>query len=113
MSAAGSPASNQPTVLPDPGKHVNYTLGMILGVDDFVQEFTYLNGRDQALARDLVGYGTVSGLQISVESDARGPRVVLYVTRPCWPRCLACREHGRMALLVDGIGILQRGEQRP
>ena len=25
----------------DPAKHVKYNLGMVLGVDDFVQEFTY------------------------------------------------------------------------
>ena len=25
-------------------KHVNYTSGMILGVDDFTQEFAYLSG---------------------------------------------------------------------
>src|SRR5262245_36409737 len=50
---------------------------MILGVDDFVQEFVYLNGRDQAFARDLTGYGTVSGLQIAIETDARGSRVAV------------------------------------
>src|SRR5437763_106871 len=49
---------------PDPSKHVNYTLGMVLGVDDFTQEFAYLSGRDQRLARDLLGYGTVSGLRL-------------------------------------------------
>jgi len=30
----------------DPSKHVNYTFGMLLGVDDFKQEFAYLSGRD-------------------------------------------------------------------
>ena len=62
---------------PSAAKHVNYTLGMVLGVDDFVQEFAYLNGRDQAAARDIVGYGTLSGLQVSVSSDARGPRIAV------------------------------------
>jgi len=75
--SAGLSQSNPPAVLGDAGKHVNYTLGMILGVDDFVQEFAYLNGRDQAFARDLTGYGTVSGLQIAIETDARGPRVAV------------------------------------
>lgn len=73
---AGSP-STLPSGGPDPSKRVNYTLGMILGVDDFVQEFDYLNGRDQAFARDVTGYGTVSGLRITIETDARGPRVVV------------------------------------
>jgi hypothetical protein len=75
--SAGPSTLNQSAVLADPGKHVNYTLGMILGVDDFVQEFVYLSGRDQAFARDLTGYGTVSGLQIAIETDARGSRVVV------------------------------------
>ena len=74
MSAVTSPSAPN-AGLPNPSKRVNYTLGMILGVDDFVQEFTYLNGRDQWLARDLLGYGTVSGLGVSLDRDARGPRV--------------------------------------
>src|SRR5438093_10069693 len=60
---------------PDPSKHVNYTLGMVLGVDDFTQEFAYLAGRDQWLARDLLGYGTVSGLDVTIRTDARGREV--------------------------------------
>src|SRR5438105_9709300 len=61
----------------DPTKHVNYTLGMILGVDDFTQEFAYLAGRDQWLARDLIGYGTVSGLRVTTVTDQRGPQIVV------------------------------------
>ena len=66
----------------DPTKHVNYVQGMILGVDDLTQEFAYLAGRDQSLARDLIGYGTVAGLDVSIEVDARtqvvvGPGVAL------------------------------------
>lgn len=52
-------------VSPDPTKHVNYTLGMILGVEDFTQEFAYLSGRDQWQARALHGYGTVCGLRVT------------------------------------------------
>lgn len=62
---------------PDPTKHVNYNLGMVLGVDDFTQEFAYLSGRDQWMARDLIGYGTVRGLKVALDSDAKGPRVVI------------------------------------
>lgn len=50
---------------PDPGKHVNYVLGMVLGVDDFRQEFGYLAGRTELAARELAGYGTVRGLRVS------------------------------------------------
>jgi hypothetical protein len=62
---------------PNPSKHVNYTLGMVLGVDDFTQEFAYLSGRDQWLARDLIGYGTVSGLKVRIETDDKGQRVLI------------------------------------
>jgi len=60
-------------------KHVNYTAGMILGVDDFTQEFAYLAGRDRWLARDAIGYGTISGLSIHIEEDAeKGFRVMVH-----------------------------------
>ena len=36
---------------PNPAKHVNF--GMVLGVDDFTQEFAYLSGRDQWLSRAI------------------------------------------------------------
>ena len=63
---------------PNPAKHVNFNVGMVLGVDDFTQEFAYLSGRDQWLARDLIGYGTVRGLNVRMEVDAiKGPRVVV------------------------------------
>ena len=52
------------TAAPDPSKHVNYTQGMVLGVDDFTQEFAYLDNRDQWLPRETIGYGTVTGLQV-------------------------------------------------
>ncbi|OGW36638.1 MAG: hypothetical protein A2X58_09325 [Nitrospirae bacterium GWC2_56_14] len=57
--------ASQQTKKADPAKHVNFTQGMILGVDEFVQEFTYLSGRDQWINRDLMGYGTVSGLSVN------------------------------------------------
>lgn len=60
----------------DPCKRVNYTLGMLLGVDDFVQESAYHGARRRELARELLGYGTVHGLQVVVEPDGdRGPRL--------------------------------------
>ena len=59
-------------------KHVNYTAGMILGVDDFTQEFAYLSGRNRWLARDAIGYGTISGLSVRVEKDGgKGWRVMI------------------------------------
>ncbi len=63
---------------PDPDKHVFYSHGMVLGEDDFVQEYAYLSGRDQWLARDLLGYGTVCGLEVFADPlNASGPQVVV------------------------------------
>lgn len=60
----------------DPGRHVNFTSGMVLGVDDYRQEFAYHSARDKWIVRDFLGYGTLSGLAVSVEDDgANGPRV--------------------------------------
>jgi hypothetical protein len=61
----------------DPTKHVNYVQGMVLGVDDFDQEFTYLSERGQWLARDLIGYGTASGLAVTIEDSDKGKRVAV------------------------------------
>jgi hypothetical protein len=58
-------------------KHVNYTAGMILGVDDFTQEFAYLSGRDRWMTREALGYGTVSGLRVRVEEDDDDFRVMI------------------------------------
>jgi hypothetical protein len=76
MSSFSSvPMTTAPVTL-DSSKHVNFSLGMVLGVDDFNQEFAYLSNRDRWLARDLIGYGTVCGLDVSSEDDAeKGPSV--------------------------------------
>ena len=62
---------------PDPFQHVNYTKGMVLGVDDFTQEFTYLSGRDQWASRELIGYGTTAGLAVHLEDTANGPQIIV------------------------------------
>jgi len=78
MSDSQTSAASPSTTSPDPFKHVKYSLGMVLGVDDFDQEFAYLSNRDQWLARDLIGYGTVCGLQVTIEeADGKGPRVAV------------------------------------
>lgn len=61
----------------DPTKHVNYVEGMVLGTADLQQEFAYLSQRDQWVVRDLLGYGTVWGLQITNRTGARGPEIVV------------------------------------
>lgn len=59
----------------DPARHVNFNVGMVLGVDDYRQEFAYHSARDKWIVREFLGYGTLSGLAVTVESDANGPRV--------------------------------------
>lgn len=62
-----------PTPAPlDPNKRVHYTLGMVLGVDDFRQEFAYHSARDKWLARDLIGVGTVRGLNVAIQGPIQG-----------------------------------------
>jgi hypothetical protein len=65
------------TPQPDPTKHVDYQLGMVLGKDDLTQEFTYLSTRDHMTARELCGYGTVTGLRVSYNIDPHGPRIIV------------------------------------
>ncbi|HZD49379.1 MAG TPA: hypothetical protein VE178_11605 [Silvibacterium sp.] len=50
----------------DPQKRVNYTFGMVLGVDEFNQEAAYLIGKDHSQYRLAHGYGTICGLQVSI-----------------------------------------------
>lgn len=54
---------------PDPRKHVNYVQGMVLGTDDLQQEFAYHQNQNQWLARDTIGYGTLSGLLVEVNGN--------------------------------------------
>jgi hypothetical protein len=61
----------------DPTKHVNYVEGMVLGAADLRQEFAYLSHRDQWVVRDLLGYGTVWGLQVTHRVGSRGPEIVV------------------------------------
>src|SRR5258705_10347379 len=56
---------------PDPRKHVNYSQGMVLGVDDLTQEFAYHQNQRQWLARDGIGYGTLSGLRVTFRNDLK------------------------------------------
>src|SRR5436309_14942210 len=76
MGCCTDPVTTMKGTPPDPSQHVNYARGMVLGVDDFTQEFAYLAGREQWLARDAIGYGTLSGLRVFAEdAGADGPRL--------------------------------------
>jgi hypothetical protein len=75
MTTTFTPVSLPQIAPQDPSKHVNYEMGMVLGVDDFVQEFTYSSGRDKQIVRDLIGYGVVSGLRVTILTASDGPQV--------------------------------------
>ncbi|MGO1068732.1 hypothetical protein [Lysobacter sp. CA199] len=76
MGCCNEPVTTLTGLPADPSQHVNYERGMVLGVDDFKQEFAYLSGRDQWLAREALGYGTLSGLRARwEESGSDGPRL--------------------------------------
>lgn len=101
-------AASPDVAQPDPSKHVNYTLGMLLGVDDFQAEFAYLSGRDQWMARDLVGYGTVCGLKVSLDSSGTGPRVSVSSGTALSPRGqMICVHPAQCAYLKDWFNANQ------
>ena len=78
MSCCFGPSLAQPSASSqDPTKHVNYVLGMVLGVDDLNQEFAYHSQRDQWAVRDLLGYGTVWGLRVTPRNGPKSPEVVV------------------------------------
>jgi hypothetical protein len=73
MGCCGSTTTGAGAAPLDTGKRVNYTKGMLLGVDDFVQEQAWHIARRHELAREVLGYGTVRGLKVAVDPGA--PRV--------------------------------------
>jgi hypothetical protein len=64
----------------DPLKRVNYTFGLVLGVEEFVQSDTYFLAKHRGENRLLHGYGTVCGLNVSAPT---GPNVEVQVA-PGW-----------------------------
>lgn len=62
----------------NPLKRMNYTFGMVLGVDEFQQEQTYFIAKDRSQYRLAHGYGTLCGLQVKVVTS---PVLEVQVTR--------------------------------
>lgn len=76
MGCCTSFSATTDTTRADPSRHVNFTTGMVLGVDDYRQEFAYHSGRDAWHTRALHGYGTIAGLDVILEADGEdGPRI--------------------------------------
>ena len=70
---------------------------MVLGVDDFRQEFAYLAGRDQWLARDAIGYGTRAACASSPRTTA--------------PRARGCTSRAGSALVPSGKHVCVPADQ--
>ncbi len=51
----------------DPLKRVNYTFGLVLGVEEFLQSDTYFLAKHHLENRLLHGYGTVCGLNVTAQ----------------------------------------------
>ena len=105
MTTFASVATSLDAKAPDATKHVNYSLGMVLGVDDFNQEFAYLAGRDRWLARDAIGYGTLCGLSVTTETvPSKGPRLLVTSGSALTPRGqLVCVKPAQCAYLNDWL----------
>jgi hypothetical protein len=59
----------------DPSKRVNYSFGLVLGVDEFLQEQTHLLEKHRRHNRMLHGFGTVCGLKVTVPPDVDPPEI--------------------------------------
>src|SRR5437763_3644364 len=64
----------------DPSKRVNYTFGLVLGVEEFLQSDTYFLAKHHQENRLLHGYGTVCGLDVIGQIS---PQLEVQVT-PAW-----------------------------
>jgi hypothetical protein len=64
----------------DPLKRVNYTFGLVLGVEEFLQEDIYFLAKHHVENRLLHGYGTVCGLDVVKQT---APQMEVQVT-PGW-----------------------------
>lgn len=51
---------------------VNYTYGLVMGVDEFIQEQTYFLHKEYMHNRGLHGYGTISGLDVNLSTLENG-----------------------------------------
>ena len=82
MACCGQNTTVAGTAAVDTGKRVNYVKGMLLGVDDFVQEQAWGMARRHELAREVLGYGTVRGLAVSIDPGVPQVRVSPGMARP-------------------------------
>ena len=87
----------------DARKRVNYTLGMVLGEDEFRQEQFHLRERDHLATRGLHGYGTLAGLGVAVD----GPQVTVGPGLAVDPAGLVCVPSPQCADLTEWLAANQ------
>jgi hypothetical protein len=68
------------TISPD--LRVNYEFGMVLGLNEFLQEQQYFLDKDYLHERALHGYGTVSGLEVTTSTPTGTPADVTITVAP-------------------------------
>lgn len=94
---------------PEPNKRVNYPFGLVLGVDEFVQEQAYLLEQDRGHSRLLHGFGTVWGLGIGVPKELALPEVRIAPGVAVVPAGMRiCVPHPMCAKLNDWLGAAER-----
>jgi hypothetical protein len=110
MSSSFADMVAPPPAVPDPTRHVKYTQGMVLGVADFDQEFAYHAAHLRWITRDLIGYGTVRGLRVSIAGDKTVPEVVVAEGVAVSPRGYLIRvPQAQCARLNDWLAVNQAG----
>jgi hypothetical protein len=72
MSGFSPCATGVGTIPVDPHKRVNFVPGLVLGAADLTQESAFLANRAEGIARDVIGYGTISGLNVTRQTLAGG-----------------------------------------
>lgn len=77
---SGSNFTTAPDAEIAPSQRVNYSFGMVLGVDDFKQEHAWLAGRDERALREVIGYGVVAGLDVTLQPGADAGSVEIRVS---------------------------------
>lgn len=101
MSTPCTTRATSPNLLKlDPLKRVNYTFGLVLGVDEFLQEDAYFLAKHHVENRLLHGYGTVCGLDVVTQTS---PLLMVQVT-PGWaitPKGQEMRVSDTMCLQVN------------
>ncbi len=105
FSTNGTGISSAPI---DPRKRVRYLQGMVLGPDDFIQESTYHSHHNQLLAREAIGYGTLSGLNVTLEDRGKGLEVRVSAGAAL-DRCghLICVGRDQCAVINDWLRVNQ------